>query len=99
MTSPLAAVHAVHRRERRSARRIWWKSCRGEGRKRAQKRVYLGCGFLSIVAGLLLLILTAAQAEWSGKVLVGGTCLAIVGIVSIVQAVTNTMPEDWKGLD
>lgn len=83
----------------RRERPIRWKSRRGAGMKRAQKHVYLGCGFLSIVAGLLLLILTAAQEEWSGKVLVVGITLAIIGVVSVVQALTNTMPDDWKDLD
>ncbi|HYH69147.1 MAG TPA: hypothetical protein VD866_30920 [Urbifossiella sp.] len=92
---PAPAPESAPKRERP----LRWKSRRGEGRKRAQKQVYLGCGFLSIVVGLLLLILTAAQAEWSGRVLVGGITLAIIGVVSIIQAITNTMPDDWKDLD
>ena len=78
---------------------IRWKSRRGAGRKRAQKQVYLGCGFLSILVGLGFLILTAAQEHWSGKVLVAGIALAVIGVVSIVQALTGTMPDDWKDLD
>ncbi|QDU22117.1 hypothetical protein [Urbifossiella limnaea] len=93
--APPPAAEPAPRRERP----VRWKSRRGEGRKRAQKQVYLGCGFLSIVAGLLLLILTLVQEEWSGKVLVGGVTLAVIGVVSIVQALTNTMPDDWKDLD
>jgi len=93
--APTSAPAPAPRRERP----IRWQSRRGEGRKRAQKQVYPGCGFVSILAGLLLLILTAAPAEWSGKVLVGGTTLAIIGVESIVQALTNTMPVDWKDLD
>ena len=32
----------------------------------------------------------------AGKVLVGGGLLALFGLASIIMALTNTMPEDWR---
>lgn len=77
----------------RRTRPVRWKSRRGEGKRRAQKQVYFGCGTLAILVGLGLLIMNQLSQENSGKVIVGGVCIAIFGLVSVVQALTNTMPE------
>jgi hypothetical protein len=68
---------------------------RRSGKKAAQRGVYLVGGTLAIIAGVGLILVVRITAEpEAGKVTVAGAILAIFGIVSIIQALTGTMPDD-----
>jgi len=68
---------------------------RGSSKKEIQRRVYLGCGTLAVIAGVALILIVRATGEPNaGKVIVGGGALALFGIASIIMAITNKLPDD-----
>lgn len=90
-----ASADADGESRRRTSARAPRPNRRRSGKKAAQRGVYLVGGTLAIIAGVGLIVVVRITGEpGAGKVTVAGAILAIFGIVSIIQALTGTMPDD-----
>ncbi|MBN9520861.1 hypothetical protein J0H58_20465 [bacterium] len=82
---------ATHPRYRASR----WRAGRNQRQWQAQRQVYLGCGSLAVLVGLgLVIAVNTTDVRGEAKVLIVGICLAIFGLVSILQALNSTAPDD-----
>ncbi len=90
VSSPAVGEPAA--RPRRAPR---WHANREAAQRRAQRQVYLGCGSLAVLVGLgLVIAVHTAVVRDDSRVSIAGVCLAIFGLVSIVQALTDGTPND-----
>ncbi len=68
---------------------------RRSAKKAIQFWVYLVGGVLAILAGVGLFVgVTITREPGAGKVIAVGLGLVVFGVVSVIQALTGTMPDD-----